>query len=316
MRRANELGYSYEHVRANDKLLIVYPQAGSAFYETLGRRLVTSCEEKSRDATLCSAAEVCELEDGSLDDTVVAVIAPAQCRHGLPDRDKFFRTISGARGRIMVLAESVETEWFENQFKVPLDFDALIDLGFVFQQEKLKGFETPYHFLFNAPTREERQTIERASVTGRRIPWATVGHERRDRVQLAHDLLTGFDPSGFVFLPPAGVMIKKENGMIGPEGLHALLTKTEYYVWESLHEYDYYESFRFREALLAGAMPCKVDRRKDWRSTGIPGIFPSVEAFAESAQREGFETILDSAKEFYFSQGLLADRLEEVLESV
>lgn len=303
-------------MRANDKLLIVYPQAGSAFYETLGRRLLVSCEEKSRDVTLRSAAEVCEMEFGSLDETTVAMIAPAQCRHGLPDREKFFRSVSGARKRLMVLAESVETEWFENQFKVPLEFDALIDLGFVSQEEKLNGFETPYLFLFNAPTREERQAVERASATGRKIPWATVGHERRDRVQLAHDLFSEWDPGGFVFLPPAGVMIKKENGMIGPDGLHALLEKTQYYVWESLHEYDYYESFRFREALLAGAMPCKIDRRKDWQDTGIPGIFPSVEAFAETARDKGFEVILDSAKEFYFSHGLLSDSLEGVLERV
>lgn len=302
-------------MRANDKLLIVYPQAGSAFYETLGRRLVTSCKEKFRDVTLRSAAEVCGAEEGGLDDTTVAVIAPAQCRHGLPDRDRFFRLLSGARRRVMVLAESVETEWFENQFKVPLEFDALIDLGFVSQEQKLNGFETPYLFLFNAPTHEEKQMIEGASLTGRKIPWATVGHERRDRVQLAHDLLTKFNPGGFVFLPPAGVVIKKENGMIGPDGLHALLGKTQYYVWESLHEYNYYESFRFREALLAGAMPCKVDRRADWTNTGIPGIFPSVEAFAESARDEGFEAILGSAKEFYFSHGLLADRVEEVLDS-
>ena len=296
-----------------DKFLIIYPQSGNAFYEELGRRLVAACEESSRDAALYPAAAVCEMKESSLDDATVMMIAPAQCYNGLPDRNKFSSLVSRARKRIIFLAESVETVWFENQFKVPVEFDALIDLGFVSQEEKLDGFGLPYLFLFNSPTREEKEEMMRAGLYGRTIPWATVGHDRGGRVDLADDLVRKFDPRGFVFLPPSGVLIRKENGMIGPDGLHALLCKTRYYVWKSLHDFDYYESFRFREALRAGAVPCKLDDRTDWKRTGIPGIFDSVEAFAGAAEAEGFESLLNSAREFYFSHGLLPDRLEEVL---
>ena len=295
------------------KFLVVYPQAGNAFYEELGRRLVAAFGENSRRARLCSASAVCGMDSGELRDATVVMIAPAQCYNGLPDRDRFSSLVSGARKRLAFLAESVETVWFENQFKVPVEFDALIDLGFVSQRDKLDDFGLPYRFLFNGPTREEKEIVESASATGRPIPWATVGHDRGGRVELAEDLVLRFDPRGLVFLPPSGVLIKKENGMIGTKGLYALLRKTRYYVWKSLHDFDYYESFRFREALLAGAMPCKLDDTTVWEGTGIPGIFPSVQAFAERADAEGFETLLGSAKEFYFSQGLLADGLEDVL---
>lgn len=301
-------------MRTDVKYLIIYPQAGNAFYEVLGRRIAAACEENSRDVRLYPAAAVCRMGEGGLDGATVVMIAPAQCYKGLPDRDRFSSLVSKARKRLIFLAESVETVWFENQFKVPVEFDALIDLGFVSQEEKLDGFGIPYLFLFNSPTREEKKTIERVDLSGRTIPWATVGHDRGGRVKLAEELVRRFDPRGFVFLPPAGVLIRKENGMIGPEGLHALLCKTRYYIWKSLHDFDYYESFRFRESLLAGAMPCKLDDRTDWKSTGIPGIFDSVEAFAKAAEYEGFEGMLNSAREFYFSKGVLHEKLEEVLE--
>ena len=301
---------------ADGKFLVVYPQAGNVFYEELGRRLVAAFEENSRSAGLCSASAMCGMDDGELRGTSVVMIAPAQCYNGLPDRDGFSSLVSGARKRLAFLAESVETVWFENQFKVPVEFDALIDLGFVSQHEKLDSFGIPYFFLFNGPTREEKEVVERTSSDDRPIPWATVGHDRGGRVELADDLVRRFDPRGLVFLPPSGVLVRKENGMIGPEGLHALLRKTRYYVWKSLHEFDYYESFRFREALMAGAMPCKLDDTAVWESAGIPGVFPSVEAFVERANAEGFEALLGSAKDFYFSRGLLADGLEEVLDGV
>lgn len=316
LRKAIVVRYSYTRMTVDDTLLIVYPQAGNAFYEVLARRLATTCEENSRSAMLCSASAVCEMSGYALSHRTVAVVAPAQCYVSLPSRDSFSQRLSKARKRLMVLAESVETEWFENQFRVPLRFDALIDVGFVPQDYKLSDFDLPYLFLFNGPTREERQMIEQVSSSARMIPWTLVGHDRGNRVEFAHELLHRFDPKGFVFLPPSGVGIRKENGMIDPDGLHALLCKTRYYVWRSLHDFDYYESFRFREAILAGAAPCKIDSRTGWVNSGIPGIFPSVEAFVEYANDEGFEALVNSAKDFYFSRGLLADHLEEVLESV
>lgn len=299
-----------------DELLIVYPHAGHDLYKELAHRLISSRQEKGQKGELRSAAEVCDMDEGRMNGGSVAVIAPAQCYSRLPDRDLFSLRLSEARDRIAVFAESVETEWFKNQFQVPIDFHALIDIGFVSQREKLNDFGLPYFFLFNAPTRTEKQRIERMPASGREIPWALVGHNRGERAGLAHELTLKLDPQGFVFLPQPGVVVREDKGMIGPAGLDALLQKTRYYVWKSLHDFAYYESFRFREAMMSGAMPCKIEEQAGrWKASGIPGIFPSVEALAVAIQDEGFETMCGAAKEFYLSHGVLADHLEEALAS-
>jgi hypothetical protein len=120
-------------------------------------------------------------------------------------------------------------------------------------------------------------------------------------------------PGGFVFLPGAG-MVREGHGTIGPSGLASVLSRTEYYVWNSYHEFAYYESFRFREAVLAGAVPCKIDAEAaSWERIGIPGVFPSVDAFRESIRSEGFVRMRESAREFYLSRGRLSDHLEKTL---
>lgn len=316
LRRTSVVDYSYARMVVNDNLLVVYPQAGNALYEVLARRLVTACAEKSRIAELCPASAVCELDKGHLSDTVVMVIQPAQCYIHLADEHSFSQRISEARKRLVVAAESVGTIYFERQFELPINFDAMIDVGFVSQASKLAGFETPYYFLFNGPTREEKRAIEQTPASARAIPWTLVGHDRIARVELAYELTNWLQPGGVVFLPPAGVVIKERNGTIVPDGLHRLLGRTQFYVWTSLHDFDYYESFRFREAILAGAAPCKIDSRTDWKYTGIPGIFSSVETFAECVHNEGFESLLGKAKDYYLSRGLLADQLERVLDDV
>lgn len=302
---------------AEDDLLFVYPQAGHAFYEDLAWRLFEARRETSPNVAICSASEVSRMEKNHLRGSSVAVIAPAQCYGRLPDRDGLTRRLSEAQKRIMVLAEGAQTKWFDNQFRLPTRFDALIDFGFVSQEAALQNLEIPYALLFNAPTSEERRNIEQASSSGREVPWAMVGHSRDGRVQLADRLMRGFDPGGFVFLPPPRTIVREGKGMVSPRSLDKLLRNTRFYIWQALHEFAYYESFRFREAILAGAVPCKIDSQPDrWEGSGIPGIYSSVEEFAEAAREEGFEAMRHAAMDFYLSQGLLADHLEGVLEGV
>lgn len=306
-------------VNKTDELLIVYPQAGHDLYRELGQRLRIACEENSRNVSLSSADAVCDMGKEELADTTVAILAPAQCYWSLSDRDEFSLRLAEARSRLAVFAESVETEYFGNQFNVPIDFDALIDIGFVSQESRLGDFGLPYHLLLNGPTREEKQRIERASLSGREIPWAMLGHNKGGRLELAHELMQSFDPQGFVFLPQSGISVRKDRGMVGPEELDRLLQNTQYYIWNGQHRVTYYESFRFREAILAGAVPCKIESENalyEWEANGIPGFFPSLESFIETANDEGFENLYESARDFYLSQGLLADHLDEVLESL
>ena len=301
----------------NEEFVIIYPQSGASFYEMLGRRLEAACEEISVGATAVSAEEILGMAEDRLSGAAVAVVQPHQCYFGLNDKQKFSRTVSRAAKKIAVTAESVETVYFENQVKVPVQFDALLDVGFVSQKEKLGrqgDFEVPYRLLMHGPTGAERQRIEQVSASGKEIPWATVGHDRPGRSKLARDLMQSFDPGGVVFLPPEGILVSQERGMIGPSGLDALLQKTRFYVWQSLHDFAYYESFRFREAVLAGAVPCKIDATAgSWGADGIPGVFRSVESFVDTVRELGFEAMRESAKEFYLSQGLFSDHLKKVL---
>lgn len=308
-------------LEAGEELVIIRPQSGNIFYDMLGRRLERACREVSLSATGYSAAEVCVMEEGRLTDKTVAMVQPAQCYFRMREKHRLSQRIAEARSRIAVVAESVETEYFENQFKVPLSFDVLLDVGFVSQEDKvrlLEGFEVPYRFLQHGPTLEDKQRLEQTRVSGREIPWATVGHNRPERSRLTRDLMRSLDPGGFAFLPPEGLLVGEGNGMIGPEALDALLQKTRYYVWESLHEHAYYESFRFREAILAGAVPCKIDATaalRTWGASAIPGVFPSVEALAETVREQGFEAMREAATNFYLSRGLLSEHLREALRS-
>ena len=299
------------------QFLIVYPSAGNVFYENLARRLEAACVEGSRNVTLCAAAELSDMEEERLEGATLALVNPSECTLGLRNTGEFIYRVSAARKRIMVLAEAVENMWFKAQFRLPISYDAVIDVGFVSQREKLLDSDIPYQFLFNAPTQEEKRKIEQATPSDRSIPWTFVGHRRDDRFALAAELVERLDPRGFLFLPNPGTgVVRMKNGKIGPSGLEAVLSRTEYYVWMSHHTFMYYESFRFIEALTGGAVPCKITNETEWEKSGIPGIFPSVRALCKVARSEDSTAMLDAAKEYYLSKGLLADHLGKIIESV
>ncbi len=297
-------------------ITVIYPQAGHTVFRSLAYRLARAREEARRKTTVYPASAVGELNRSHLAGCTVLVVQPGQCTHGLSDRGAFSRRLSEAGKRVAVIAESVGTVFFENQFKISVDFDAMIDVGFVSQADQLKSFAIPYHFLFNGPTHSDVLAMERATASGRPLCWALVGHARDQRVRLAYDLTQALSPKGVVFLPPRGIVIQKSRGMIDVEGLHKLLLKTRFYVWESLHEFNYYESFRFREAVLAGTVPCKIDAWAGWESTGVPGIFSSANVLREAIEGSGYESLLGRAKSFYLSEGLLSEGLEGVLADV
>lgn len=300
-----------------DQLLIVYSGAANVFYEGLARRLAEACKENSWEVSLRAASELNNVSADRLRDATLVVVNPSECSYRVGDAEGFFSRLSAARKRVMILAEAIENKWFEAQFRLPVRYDLLIDVGFTSQREKLSGFDVPYRFLFNGPTLREELMIQRAAPSERRhIPWAFVGHSREDRSKLAAELVERLDPSGFVFLPNPGTGMVRGTGKIGPSGLASVLSKTRYYIWRSHHEFMYYESFRFIEALLAGAVPCKIDNAHAWKELGIPWIFPSVQSLCGSVRSEGFASMQDSAREFYLSRGRLADHVKEVLGDV
>lgn len=299
-----------------ERLLIVHRRAGDIAYRTLAHRLATACEESSREATLCTATDLKDMGTDQLGDATVALVDPLGCSQEADDSRELFSRLSAARKRLAVLAEAAETDRFGRQFRLPIRYDALIDVGFVSQKEKLAGSDVPYLFLSDGPTSREKQTITQRKPSQRPIPWAVVGQNTEEQVRLAAELMEKLDPAGFVYLPNVGQEARRRYDQVGLSGLAAVLSETEYYVWGPDHDTAHYESFRFLEAVLAGAMPCKINRGVARKQSGVPGVFPSIKAFVASARREGFAPIQDSAREYYLSRGGLAGHLEEVLEHV
>jgi len=219
-----------------------------------------------------------------------------------------------ARSCTAVLAECAETKWYRNQFHLGVPFDDIIDVGFV-DQSHLHGFEhVRYRFLFNAPLRREAAAIAAATpAAARTFAWAMVGNSTPRRIRLSHDLLTTFGPTGFLFLPKIRP-VRPGEGMLSPANLRRVLDQTGLYVWCAHHEYSYYESFRFLDAVVAGALPCKIDTGATTKASDLPPVYASVEALAERVAAGSVEELFEEHRQFALSHGTLEDRLAEVLD--
>jgi len=322
------------------QLLVVYPGSGT-FYQELARRFFTACKEELQEVALCSSRELRSMTADRLGSATLAVVNPVECaatsndRPGWcaatrSDRLEFFSKLAFGYKRIMVLAEAVESDWYKRQFRVPVAFDALFDIGFVSQKEKHPFPDVSYCFVFDGPTKKEERVIAALSPSKRCIPWALVGYQNPDHLNLVAALVDyGLYPGGFCYLQRPWHMGNpmhrggQRKAQLGPTGLTAVLSKTSYYVWSSDDHYStpddsfaYYESFRFIQALLAGAVPCKIQGKHSLDKPDIPGIFTSAQSFCAKMQEEDYWSMYSSAREFYTSKGSLAEHLEKALRFV
>jgi len=280
--------------------VVVFPEQGNLFYRALAQRVVTAASECGIDVELRAAGD---LGDGIAGCTAL-LVNPSECAlSGEP-------FVSGARAfgtRIAVLAESVDTRWYRNQLATGVSLDAILDVGFV-EQTAVEG--PPYGFVFNGPTGPELAAIEAHAPGARPIPWSFVGHRTDERVSLAARLVAELAPGGFVFLPRSK-RVRAGGGTLDPAAVTAVLEQSEIYVWESHHSHLYYESFRFVDALVAGAAPGKIDARHAG-AFEIPNVFETV---AELAHRDA-RTLYDDARAWYLTRPTLAQGLEPALASV
>jgi hypothetical protein len=315
------MGASAVRTLKRDTLTIVFPPSGNFSYRDLARRIAVACEEIAQPVELCAAHKVNLLAEESLKDRVYVLVMPSECLGSIDNTGTFLSRVASAKKRILLIGEPVEDEACEAQLDLPIAYDALVDVGFVSQEAKAADLPVPYHFLFNGPTRSERQTLQGvASDEKRGIPWTLVGTMVPKRVSLVAELVERVDPGGFVFMPKSRMPRRKtllatDHWRISPFELSKVLRRTRYYVWCSRHEFKHFESFRFVDALLAGAVPCKIDEKGSWKDTRIPGVFPSVEGFKDCIDDEGFDRMSADAREFYLNCGLLSDSLEKVLRS-
>jgi hypothetical protein len=294
-----------------------YPEPDLLLLATLARRLFAACRERLWEIAVCSSRELLNLTTDELSRATPAVVDPVECAATSGDKSKFFSKLTNARKRIIVLAEAVESTRYRQQFHLPAKFDAIFDIGFVSQEYKHQFPDVPYHFVFNGPTKEEEQTMAELSPSQeRRIPWAVVGPRTPNHLNLVAELMDKIYSGGFCFLQHPLQQGRKGTGLLSSSGLAAVLSKTNYYVWSSEDSFAYYQSFRFIQALLVGAVPCKIDGTHSWEKSDIPGIFPSVRSFCMRVQEKDYWSMYCSAKEFYMSKGPLAEHLEKALRLV
>jgi hypothetical protein len=246
------------------------------------------------------------------------VVDPVACAATASQRSQFFSKLALARKRIAVLAEAVESTRYRQQSRLPVNFDAIFDVGFVSQRDKHPLPDVPYHFVFNGPTKEEEQVVaELVPSRERCIPWTVVGHQTPNNLNLVAELMDyKLYQGGFCLLQHRRHRGRKGERLLSSSALAAVLSRTNYYVWPSDDPFAYYESFRFVQALLAGAVPCKIAGDQVCERSDIPGTFPSVRSFWARAQDEGHWPMYCAAREFYMSGGTLAKHLEKALHLV
>jgi hypothetical protein len=297
-----------------EPVLVVYPDMGNFFYETLARRLsiaATSILSDQDQIRLEPASALDEVDEDWLATSIALVVNPAECALSGPDGLKRLRV---ARRRIAVLADHVQTNWFAIQFDAGLEIDAIIDVGFV-PQEHDHPSGVPYIFLYNAPLHDEADQIKKQVPGSRPLTWALVGHATSERAALADALLEDLGPRGFVFLPSLRP-VRAHGGLLSPTALDRLLSATSCYVWCSHHRWAYYESFRFLDAMLAGAVPCKIEARHFDALAGVPNIYRSVEDLGEQLVEVGPESMFEAARQHYLAQGTLGEHLARALACV
>lgn len=299
------------------QIFIVYSWSSSESYRELARRLFTALKERSREATLTSTRELCETVTDLSHNAILAVVDPVECAATSNDRSKFFAKLNSAGKRIAISVEAVEDARYSQHLRLSVDFDAIFDVGFVSQSAKHPNGDVPYYFVFNGPTKWEEQTIAELPLSRERpIPWAVVGHQTPEHLRVVAELIDHKRyPGGFVFLQPL-IRMRKRGSPLSSSELAAVLSQSRFHLWSAQRSSAHYESSRFIEALLAGAVPCKIDGNRSWENSDVPGIFPSVRAFCKGVEEDGYQSMYRSAREFYVSSGRLVEHLEGALRLV
>lgn len=290
------------------RLSIVYPTLGNLFYHQLATRLFEAASGLDVEARLLGSSVLGSVDPSWMKSVPAFVVSPNEC---LLSGEDVTRVLGDAPFRAAVLADSVGTQWYRNTFTLDIDFDLVVDVGYL-DQDLIRPYRAvPYRLLCNAPLPREADSIRKAKPGSRPLTWALVGHVTTDRLQLAEQLLIRFGSEGFLFLPGLRP-VRPSEGMLSPAALDRVLRSTNLYVWCSHHAFPYYESFRFLDAVTAGAVPCKIDIGS--LDLGqFPNVFDSVESLAAHLAEQTEEGLFEASRQFALSNGLLTDRLAELL---
>lgn len=290
------------------RILIVYPSLGNIFYFNLASRLSTAALELDIDAKLVGSSELACLDRPWATSVPVFIVSPTECSLSGPEA---IARLARMPFRAAVLADCVGTPWYYKTFLLEIEFDLVVDVGFLDQALQRPFQNVPYHFLFNAPLEEEAARISAPRLGPRGISWTLIGHVTPDRLALADELVTHLGSAGFLFLPQLRP-VRPSEGMLSPDDLRRVLESTNLYVWCSHHSLPYYESFRFLDAVLFGAVPCKIDPWGLAELGGLPNVYSSVLDLAVDVGERSPTLLFESSKEFALSHGTLKQHLGDL----
>jgi hypothetical protein len=254
--------------KGTPQILIIISGKINPYYDAIGYRIAQALRNIGY-AVLVQTVDTYRPAEYSLTMLVsafnVAWTFGAQNRQRESDLAKGIQWLQALRARTgrlySVLAECIETPWFQNEQQIceAVGIDHLLDLGFYDQSAyrpeiAIRG----YVFIFNGLNENERAKVEmkRLENTERPICWALVGNLHQSRVRLAQSLVKNFSKSGFVYLSQESPVFKGGSYLDEPK-LQRVLMHTQYYIWTAHHPFFYMESERFRDAAIAGCVPFK-----------------------------------------------------------
>lgn len=278
---------------------IIYSHNNNWFFADLAERLFHDLPtERRAQARLLNVREFLDAEPS--DHVVVINWHEATMEPSIKGREPILRRrVAAAARRTLVCAECVGTGWFKNQFADDIEWSELVDVGWFEQELPTERAETPYRFVFNAPTRTERTQLEArlaAASADRPIPWAFIASLTEDRAGFADELVK-WDPRGFLFLPTV-MPVRPGSGRLEKHHLDRILSATRFYIWRAQHDFAYFESFRVLDALLGGAFPVKIDPlfRARFQETGcvFNSLSDMIDAFSRADRNEAFARLVRS----------------------
>jgi hypothetical protein len=299
-------------------VIVVYSGDGSIASSRLALRLAAAASAlvpgERAGVRLEPASELGGLDQDWLATATALVVSPSRRDlSGLPALSVLRR----ARRLVAVVGDHDDADWPALVCGSGLDVDAILDIGFAPREHGHRLVARI--FLHNAPSAAETALIRSRVAGGRPLPWALVGHATPARVVLADALTKHLAADGIVFLPSDRPERSGGGGArLGAVDLTRLLEATTYYVWCSRTGAPYYESHRFLDAVLAGAVPCKIEPSPSVREAlaGMPAVYRSVSELAEASCERGPESLYEDAREYCLGSGTLEDLLPGALERV
>lgn len=246
--------------QAKQSALVVIPGTANYFYNQAGRRVAEALREANWSVRLTTLGEVDEQEYA-----LILLVNLSELLFSRREEDDAWERLEALRGRCgklaQVLLECATTHWFQQACALGSEAktDALFDLGLHDQAADVPAaYRAQYQFICNGLLASEWEQAQRAAAqTARPIPWAVVGHQTPERVQLVARLVEEFDPRGFFYLPQLEP-VTEGGPHLDEQKFHRVLERTQYQVWCSHHYGFYLEGERFRASLLAGGLPVKV----------------------------------------------------------